>query len=96
MQTGCYSLDLYCDVQAPHPYKTFPVTYTAEHGSTCRRGARRDGWILKRDGRSICPSCAKQGLRLEDGKDYMDYGMPVYERHLAEHADGAGEMQEDD
>jgi hypothetical protein len=96
MQTGCYSLDLYCDVQTPHPYKAFPVTYVAERGPTCRSHARRSGWILKRDGRAICPSCAAKGLRLEDGKDYMDYGIAVYERHLVEHARKSSEGHEDD
>jgi hypothetical protein len=65
MRSGCYLLHLYCDnysVQnlGEHRYNEFPHSYTDEYGARCRADARRDGWILKRNGGAICPKCAKR------------------------------------
>ena len=64
---GCYTLDLYCDMAESviypdkvHEYGEFPKTYTAEFGSECRKMARKDGWIIRRDGTVICPKCSKK------------------------------------
>jgi hypothetical protein len=64
-QVGCYTLDLYCDNENAencgdgiHGYKEFPITFTHEKGSVCRSMARKDGWILGKDGSAICPKCS--------------------------------------
>jgi len=61
MQVGCYSLHLYCEnysvADGIHNYGEFPHEYAHEYGSRCRADARRDGWLLKRDGRALCPKC---------------------------------------
>ncbi len=71
MQVGCYNLSLYCDVQFEHEYKAFPVEYQGELGSSCRSAARKDGWILRRDGLVICPRCAAAGRKITPGYDYV-------------------------
>lgn len=54
-----YSLELYCDeVSEDHEFNEFPHRYTGEKGSTCRRSAREDGWILHRDRHATCPKCS--------------------------------------
>jgi hypothetical protein len=73
MVVGGYSLDLYCDntEEGAHPhdyfdwenYVKFPLTYfeDAPNGYyKTRQMARKDGWILKRDGTAICPRCSKK------------------------------------
>ena len=69
---GCYTLDLYCDkINIPdgeatdgiHRYNEFPHTYYDELGSICRSQARKDGWILKRNGNTICPKCNKRKIK---------------------------------
>jgi hypothetical protein len=57
---GCYSLDLYCDNDgAPaHLWGEFPHQYHHELGSVCRDRARRAGWLMRRDGTSLCPKCS--------------------------------------
>jgi hypothetical protein len=56
---GCYSLDLYCDRKSDaHQYSEFPHQYTDEHGSACRAMARRDGWVINKDGAAVCPKCS--------------------------------------
>jgi len=58
---GCYSLDLYCDRKSDeHGWNEFPHQYTDEVGSRCRAEARKAGWIIKRDGSSICPKCSRK------------------------------------
>lgn len=58
MIIGCYALDLYCDSPKHDDYDNRnPVQYTDELGSKCRQAARRDGWILTRDGKAYCPKC---------------------------------------
>lgn len=57
---GCYSLDLYCKWNNPaHAYAEFPHNFNAELGSTCRKLAKRAGWIIHRDNTATCPKCAK-------------------------------------
>lgn len=70
MITGCYVLHLYCDnstgpkdeeyitMDDRHEFREFPHVYSAELGSRCRTNARKDGWILKRNGQAICPKCS--------------------------------------
>ncbi len=62
MIVGGYALDLYCenenDSKYTHQYNEFPHRYAYELGSTCRRMARKDGWLLSRN-RAICPKCRK-------------------------------------
>lgn len=60
---GCYTLQLYCTFRTgqcpdpPHEYNEFPHEFNHELGSTCRRLARKAGWILRQDGEAICPKC---------------------------------------
>ncbi len=71
MQVGCYTLDLYCDRSTIlygeagdgiHRYDEFPISYSMELGVDCRQQARKDGWILKRNGDAICPKCSGKGV----------------------------------
>jgi len=56
---GCYSLHLYCDHENPeHQWDEFPHEYTHEQGSTCRKLARENGWVIHRDGTATCPKCS--------------------------------------
>ena len=60
MIVGGYTLDLYCDREAcqhRNDANWNPRQYTAELGSRCRSDARRDGWLLTRDGKAYCPNC---------------------------------------
>jgi hypothetical protein len=68
MRVGAYTLDLYCENNninsngiddGKHVYgKDYPRQIVAEHGKTCRKIARREGWLLCRDGRTYCPACS--------------------------------------
>jgi hypothetical protein len=67
MQAACYSLDLYCDNEdedprqnpnGKHGYDAFPYQYTGETGGECRKAARKEGWILNKDGKDFCPRCS--------------------------------------
>lgn len=72
MIVGCYALDLYCENYKSendniHEFNEFPHIYTHEKGSTCRKLARKDGWIIKeKENRAICPKCVKKkkGLKI--------------------------------
>lgn len=61
---GCYSLDLYCDNSKNggddgiHRWDEFPHQYNDEFGATCRAIARKDGWVIRKDGTCICPKCS--------------------------------------
>lgn len=64
MIVGCYCLHLYCDhkdhaVNATSANRNEPAEYGTgmEHGSQARRAARRDGWVLHKDGTTTCPEC---------------------------------------
>lgn len=57
MLAGCYTLDLYCDNPECRNGRSGPDQYTAETGATCRRDARRVGWIIS-DAQQICPACS--------------------------------------
>jgi len=60
MIVGGYILHLYCDKEnGAHVANEFPHEYASEFGSNARKHAKRDGWILKRDGTAICPKCSK-------------------------------------
>ncbi len=67
MQVGCYTLDLYCDnsesawtcatdIMMSGETERWPIQYTHELGTKCRKDARRDGWTLTRE-KTICPHC---------------------------------------
>ena len=66
MQAGCYTLDLYCDVEGCtyNARKGIygPDQFFSEFGSVCRRKAREAGWKLatKKDPRDLCPEHAKE------------------------------------
>jgi hypothetical protein len=47
MIVGCYTLHLYCDRGECADGGTYtPEEFTAEHGSECRKQARKRGWII--------------------------------------------------
>lgn len=63
MRAGSYTLHLYCDNEREYPdgthdYQEFPHVYNSERGATCRRGARRAGWVLGK--RDLCPKCSNR------------------------------------
>jgi hypothetical protein len=71
---GGYTLDLYCDSGASRHKNgwidtgdirrgRFPIQFVGEFGSQCRRAARSAGWLLKRDGRAVCPECREEKMR---------------------------------
>jgi hypothetical protein len=67
MTIGGYTLDLYCEnyldqgLDGLHEFNEFPKQYVNELGITCRKRAKKDGWVLHRDGRAYCPKCVKAG-----------------------------------
>jgi hypothetical protein len=62
MIIGCYTLDLYCDADAEHAWRAFPVQFSAETGEECRQQARRAGWKLTpKTGTAVCPDCVRAG-----------------------------------
>jgi len=61
---GCYTLDLYCDAEnSNHAFDEFPHQFIDQKGSSCRRMARRRGWVFKRDGTTICPRCSGKAYK---------------------------------
>jgi hypothetical protein len=66
MLRGKYVIEIYCDEQpcagrgAKH---TLMVEYTGVDGRDCTHQARRDGWVLHRDGTCTCPQCAGRERR---------------------------------
>jgi len=66
MLAGCYTLDLYCDLDDPdhpeyfdHGYGAFPVQIFDEFGSRCRAIARERGWTIRPE-LTLCPRCTKK------------------------------------
>lgn len=61
---GGYTLELYCDHPTnKHPYREFPHEYLdPESGASCRRSARKDGWLLDSD-MTLCPKCNPRSRR---------------------------------
>ncbi len=65
MIIGCYDMHLYCsndpidggDIE--HPYRYLPFYYSGQTLGQCKRQARKQGWLFKKDGRTICPLCRK-------------------------------------
>lgn len=71
MIVGGYVLDLYCSNDSAEIHLggwynfnkgdlKFPITYSDDGVKsyyTTRKMAKRDGWVLKRDGTAICPLC---------------------------------------
>ena len=69
MIVGCYTLDLYCDLESEeHEYKEFPHEFTHEFGSRARAEARKVGWILRRNGMAICPKCSERAAQAGAGR----------------------------
>lgn len=76
MQVGCYLLDLYCDNPAHKPggYSDAPhYQYSDEHGSRCRRMARKHGWRWSSDAMvAVCPECTKAGITVKDVEEALE------------------------
>lgn len=67
MIDGAYTLELYCDNrETEHDWAKFPYEYVGERGTDCRRRARRDGWLFKRNGKVFCPKCSGKGKPEEE------------------------------
>jgi hypothetical protein len=85
MIVGCYTLDLYCELETEdHEYKEFPHEYTDEYGSKCRSDARKSGWILRRDGTAICPKCNQKRKIIKlvsDMQNDAEWSARVHERN---------------
>ena len=75
---GCYTLHLYCDnANGNHAWGEFPHELTHELGSSCRKEARRRGWVFHRNGTVTCPKCPPRHIpasEMFDDKD-VDYGV---------------------
>jgi len=58
---GCYSMDLYCDVDCDEPdfgeNCSYRTNYTGRTHSDCKRQAQADGWSFRKNGIVICPGC---------------------------------------
>ena len=71
MIVGGYTLDLYCDLKdCVHRYDPnwHPAQYVAELGTSCRKQARQDGWLLSRDGTAMCADCRREPDEGEEEK----------------------------
>jgi hypothetical protein len=64
---GGYSLHLYCKYENPdHTFSEFPHEY--EDGATFAQAAghaKKDGWLIHRNGLATCPKCAARLRRGE-------------------------------
>ena len=73
MIVGSYTLHLYCDNEDRDQHRGgyydfdacehFPIEYVADGPnsySLVRKAAKKEGWLLKRDGTAICPKCNKK------------------------------------
>ncbi len=74
MEVSCYDMHLYCDYGSDipntglpydqdsklHGFMEMPHELTGKDRAECVRDARKMGWVFKRDGRTICPKCAKR------------------------------------
>jgi len=57
---SCYSLDLYCDHEFDeHKFNEFPHCFLGETYGQCSSAARRQGWLVHRNGTATCPKCCK-------------------------------------
>lgn len=71
MYVGGYCLHCYCEKENPaHEFKEIPHEFTAETGQECRRHARMAGWILRRNGQTVCLKWASLTVRPTQGKQY--------------------------
>lgn len=67
MIVGCYSLDLYCDTghSKAESMREYQLAqrhqYTGHSEGECKRQARKDGWLFKRNGKVFCPVCVRDG-----------------------------------
>lgn len=68
MIVGGYTLDLYCDnykvevgkvSDGVHGHRDFPHTYFGDSSAYCRRCAREDGRLFKKNGKVLCPMLRK-------------------------------------
>lgn len=48
-----------------HRWGEFPHEYVGELGTTRRSAARKDGWIIRKDGTASCPCCNKKSKQKE-------------------------------
>ena len=69
MIVGGYTLELYCDARPDDTLHTRALIvagdgfgeFVGEKASTCRRLARKAGWLLNlKEGTCICPACRKK------------------------------------
>lgn len=76
MIVGCYSMDLYCDtghnatgMASMREYQLAQRhQYTGKTEAECKREARKDGWLFRRDGRVFCRVCVKDKRAFDIGE----------------------------
>lgn len=73
---GLYTLSLYCDNQTvdeffslpikpgQHSWGDMPVVFEHRQQRRCKQLAKEAGWKFYKDGRHLCPRCAKGKVRL--------------------------------
>lgn len=62
-EVGGYTLDLYCDYKnEAHDHREFPHQFYNQTRESCRRMARKAGWVFKHDLTVQCPCCAKMRI----------------------------------
>lgn len=62
MEASGYTLDLYCDREADHPFDYLPHQFYGARRSEVVSMARERGWVFHRDGTHSCPRCVR-GVR---------------------------------
>lgn len=66
MIVGCYSMDLYCDTNHSQGASSREYglaqrdQYTGRTEGACKKEARKDGWLFRRNGKVYCPACVKE------------------------------------
>lgn len=63
MICGCYSLDLYCEVNGCRAGWRPRAQFTGETAGECRAKARRAGWRIVRFVHAFCPAHARKENR---------------------------------
>lgn len=63
-----HTLSLYCDALDQHaewrPGESWPVLFHHALARQCRKLAKEAGWKFLGDGRTVCPRCVKNKVRL--------------------------------
>jgi len=67
MIVGCYTLELYCEVDEQRHFQDSFAQYVGKNERECLRNARRDGWkVDKKKWQALCPK--HRGVTLPEDK----------------------------